>query len=278
MPDVHGAITIAEESTAWPGVTARTEDGGLGFQFKWNMGWMHDTLHYMQEDPVYRRWHHHNMTFAMVYAYSERFVLPLSHDEVVHGKGSLLGKMPGDRWQKFANLRAYLAFMWTHPGKKLMFMGGEFGQMAEFDHDGSPHWHLLDDELHHGVQKLVRDLNRLYREEPALHRLDTEPGGFEWIVGDDTGNSVFAWRRLDGAGRELVTVCNFTPVPRHGYRVGMPRGGKWVEVVNSDAGVYGGSNVGNAGLIYTEEVAAHGRQQSAVLVLPPLGTIVLRAD
>jgi len=259
-------------------VTARTEDGGLGFQFKWNMGWMHDTLHYMHEDPVYRQWHHHNMTFAMVYAYSEKFVLPLSHDEVVHGKGSLLGKMPGDRWQKFANLRAYFAFMWTHPGKKLMFMGGEFGQMAEFDHDGSPHWHLLDDDLHHGVQRLVRDLNRLYREEPALHRLDTEPGGFEWIIGDDTANSVFAWRRVDGAGRELITVCNFTPVPRHGYRVGLPRAGRWVEVLNSDAGVYGGSNVGNGGVIYTDEISAHGRPQSAALVLPPLGTVVLRAD
>ena len=278
MPDVHGAITIAEESTAWPGVTARIEDGGLGFQFKWNMGWMHDTLHYMHEDPINRQWHHHNMTFARVYAYSEKFVLPLSHDEVVHGKGSLLGKMPGDRWQKFANLRAYFAFMWAHPGKKLMFMGGEFGQMAEFDHDGSPHWHLLDDELHHGVQRLVRDLNRLYREEPALHRLDTEPGGFEWIIGDDSANSVFAWRRTDGAGRELITVCNFTPVPRHGYRIGMPRAGRWVEIVNSDAGVYGGSNVGNGGVIYTDDVAAHGRPQSASLVLPPLGTVVLRAD
>ncbi len=275
---MHGAITVAEESTAWPGVTAPVEDGGLGFQFKWNMGWMHDTLHYMQDDPIHRRYHHHSMTFGMVYAYSERFVLPLSHDEVVHGKGSLLGKMPGDRWQRFANLRAYFAFMWTHPGKKLMFMGGEFGQLAEFDHDGSPHWHLLDDELHHGVQKLVRDLNRVYRAEPALHVLDCEPGGFEWIVGDDAQNSVLAYRRMDGAGRQLVAVCNFTPVPRYGYRIGMAHHGRWSEILNTDAAVYGGSNVGNGGLIYTEDVPSHGKPHSAALILPPLATIVLRAE
>ncbi|MEA3122255.1 MAG: 1,4-alpha-glucan branching enzyme, partial [Paraburkholderia sp.] len=184
-PGVPGAITLAEESTAWPGVTARVEQGGLGFNFKWNMGWMHDTLHYMHEDPVYRRYHHHNMTFGMIYAYSERYVLPLSHDEVVHGKGSLLGKMPGDRWQRFANLRAYFGFMWTHPGKKLLFMGGEFAQHTEFDHDGSPGWHLLDDPMHRGVQLLVRDLNRLYAGETALYALDAEPGGFEWLIGDD---------------------------------------------------------------------------------------------
>ncbi|MFC0401344.1 1,4-alpha-glucan branching protein GlgB [Paraburkholderia rhizosphaerae] len=278
MPGVHGAMTVAEESTAWPGVTAPVDSGGLGFQFKWNMGWMHDTLHYMHEDPVHRRWHHHNMTFGMVYAYSERFVLPLSHDEVVHGKGSLLGKMPGDRWQRFANLRAYFGFMWTHPGKKLMFMGGEFGQMAEFDHDGSPHWHLLDDDLHHGVQKLVRDLNRMYRGEPALYQMDSEPGGFEWIIGDDAANSVYAFRRMDGAGREIVAICNFTPVPRHHYRIGMSRHGRWSEILNTDAAVYGGSNVGNGGLIFTEDVPSHGRPQSASLILPPLATVVLRAD
>jgi len=278
VPGVPGAITIAEESTAWPGVTARVEEGGLGFNFKWNMGWMHDTLHYMQEDPVYRQYHHHNMTFGMVYAYSERFVLPLSHDEVVHGKGSLLGKMPGDTWQKFANLRAYFGFMWTHPGKKLLFMGGEFGQIAEFNHDASPHWHLLDDAHHHGVQLLVRDLNRLYSHEPALHLLDSEPGGFDWLVGDDSANSVFAYRRTDGAGRELVVVCNMTPVPRVGYRVGMPREGRWSEVLNTDAGVYGGSNMGNGGLIHTEAIQSHGWPHSASLTLPPLATIVLRAD
>ena len=277
-PGVPGAITIAEESTAWPGVTARPEDGGLGFQFKWNMGWMHDTLHYMQEDPVYRRYHHHNMTFGMVYAYSERFVLPLSHDEVVHGKGSLLGKMPGDRWQQFANLRAYFGFMWTHPGKKLLFMGGEFAQYAEFNHDASPHWHLLDDPMHHGVQMLVRDLNRLYGAEPALHALDTEPGGFEWLVGDDSANSVFAYRRCDGSGREVAVVCNFTPVPRQGYRIGMQRAGWWSEVLNTDSAVYGGSNVGNSGGAATEGVPSHGKPQSVLLTLPPLATIVLRAE
>ncbi|MFP6561022.1 1,4-alpha-glucan branching protein GlgB [Paraburkholderia sp. B3] len=273
VPQRPGVITIAEESTAWPGVSARPEDGGLGFQFKWNMGWMHDTLHYLHEDPVYRRYHHHEMTFAMVYAWSERFVLPLSHDEVVHGKGSLLGKMPGDRWQRFANLRAYLGFMWAHPGKKLLFMGGEFGQMAEFDHDGTPHWHLLDDPLHRGTQTLVRDLNLLYASEPALHTLDAEPGGFEWLVSDDAENSVLAWRRVDGTGREMVAVCNFTPVPRHGYRIGMPQPGQWDEVLNTDAAVYGGSNMGNGGQIATEPVASHGRPQSAALVLPPLGTL-----
>ena len=277
-PGVPGAITIAEESTAWPGVTARPEDGGLGFNFKWNMGWMHDTLHYMHEDPVYRRYHHHNMTFGMVYAYSERFVLPLSHDEVVHGKGSLLGKMPGDRWQQFANLRAYFGFMWTHPGKKLLFMGGELAQYGEFNHDASPHWHLIDDPMHHGVQTLVRDLNRLYATEPALHALDSEPGGFEWLVGDDSANSVFAYRRCDGSGREVVIVCNLTPVPRHGYRIGVQRAGWWAEVLNTDAAVYGGSNVGNNGGVVTEGVTSHGKPQSVVLTLPPLATIVLRAQ
>ncbi len=277
-PGVPGAITIAEESTAWPGVSAPVEEGGLGFNFKWNMGWMHDTLHYMQEDPIYRRYHHHNMTFGMIYAYSERFVLPLSHDEVVHGKGSLLGKMPGDRWQRFANLRAYFGFMWTHPGKKLLFMGGEFGQDWEFDHDGSPRWNLLDDPMHNGVQLLVRDLNRLYAGEPALYATDSEPGGFEWLVGDDSDNSVFAYRRCDGSGAELAIVCNFTPVPRRGYRIGLQRAGHWAEVLNTDASVYGGSNVGNGGAIVTETIASHGKPQSAALVLPPLATIVLRAS
>jgi 1,4-alpha-glucan branching enzyme len=277
-PGVPGAITIAEESTAWPGVTARIENGGLGFNYKWNMGWMHDTLHYMREEPIYRRYHHHNMTFGMVYAYSERFVLPLSHDEVVHGKGSLIGKMPGDRWQRFANLRAYFGFMWTHPGKKLLFMGGEFAQVAEFDHDASPQWHLLDDPMHHGVQLLVRELNRLYDEEPALHVLDADPGGFEWLVGDDSENSVFAYRRNDGRGRELVVVCNFTPVPRRGYRVGLQRAGRWQEILNTDASMYGGSNVGNSGFVDSEPIESHGKPQSAALTLPPLATIVLRAQ
>ncbi len=278
VPQRPGVITIAEESTAWPGVTAPVANGGLGFDFKWNMGWMHDTLRYMSYDPIHRRHHHHDMTFALVYAWSERFVLPLSHDEVVHGKGSLLGKMPGDRWQRFANLRAYFAFMWSHPGKKLLFMGGEFAQMAEFDHDGTPHWDLLDDPLHRGVQSLVRDLNRVYVSEPSLHALDAEPGGFEWLIGDDAANSVFAFRRVDGSGRELVTVCNFTPVPRHGYRIGMPQAGQWEELVNTDAETYGGTNMGNGGLVVTEDVPSHGKPQSVALMLPPLGTLILRAQ
>ncbi len=275
---IPGAITVAEESTAWPGVTANVESGGLGFDFKWNMGWMHDTLHYMQEDPVYRQYHHHLYTFGMVYAYSERFVLPLSHDEVVHGKGSLINKMPGDRWQKFANLRAYFGFMWTHPGKKLLFMGGEFGQFAEFNHDESPHWHLLDDSMHGGLQKLVRDLNHLYTSEPALHKLDSDSRGFEWLVGDDNANSVYAYRRTDAEGRDVVVVCNMTPVPRLAYRIGLPRRGRWSEVFNSDASIYGGSNMGNGGVIHTDDYPSHGREQSAALTLPPLATIVLRAD
>lgn len=275
---IPGAIMVAEESTAWPGVTASLESGGLGFDFKWNMGWMHDTLHYMEEDPINRKYHHNMFTFGMVYAYSERFVLPLSHDEVVHGKGSLIGKMPGDHWQKFANLRAYLGFMWTHPGKKLLFMGGEFGQFGEFNHDTSPHWHLLDDVFHGGLQKWVRDLNRVYGEEPALHKLDSDPRGFDWLIGDDAGNSVFAFRRTDGEGRECVVISNMTPVPRVGYRIGLPRDGRWSEIVNSDASIYGGSNMGNGGVIHAEHVFSHGREWSAALTLPPLATIVLRAD
>jgi 1,4-alpha-glucan branching enzyme len=254
------------------------ENGGLGFDFKWNMGWMHDTLHYMEEDPINRKYHHNMFTFGMVYAYSERFLLPLSHDEVVHGKGSLIGKMPGDHWQKFANLRAYLGFMWTHPGKKLLFMGGEFGQFGEFNHDTSPHWHLLDDAFHGGLQKLVRDLNRVYAEEPALYKLDSDPHGFDWLIGDDSANSVFAFRRTDGEGRECVVISNMTPVPRLGYRVGLPKGGKWSEIVNSDASVYGGSNMGNGGVIHAESISSHGREWSAELTLPPLSTIVLRAE
>lgn len=272
-----GAITIAEESTAWPGVTAPVEEGGLGFDFKWNMGWMHDSLDYMSRDPLYRRYHHGEMTFSMVYAYSERFVLPLSHDEVVHGKGSLLGKMPGDRWQRFANLRAYLSFMWTHPGKKLLFMGGELGQLAEWNHDQSPHWHLLEDPLHAGVQHLVGDLNRLYTSHAALHERDSDPAGFQWLIGDDASNSVFAYRRMAEQG-EVVVVVNLTPNPHFGYRVGLPQGGRWREVFNSDAAIYGGSNQGNGGGIQSEDVAQHGQPCSAALVLPPLSCVILAAD
>jgi 1,4-alpha-glucan branching enzyme len=271
-----GAVMIAEESTAWPGVSAPVEEGGLGFHYKWNMGWMHDTLHYMQEDPINRRWHHDQMTFGLVYAFSERFVLPLSHDEVVHGKGSLIGKMPGDDWQKRANLRAYLGFMWTHPGKKLIFMGIELAQPTEWNHDSQLPWPLLDDPRHRGVQELVRDLNRTYREFPALHRRDADPGGFSWVVGDDVGASVYAFlREGEERDRPVLVVCNLTPVPRHGYRIGVPVAGQWREILNTDATAYGGSGVGNMGKVEAELVESHGRAASLTLTLPPLSTIIL---
>jgi 1,4-alpha-glucan branching enzyme len=274
-----GAVLIAEESTAWPGVSRPADEGGLGFDYKWNMGWMHDTLHYIQENPVHRRWHHDNITFGLVYAFSERFVLPLSHDEVVYGKRSLIGKMPGDVWQRFANLRAYLAFMWTHPGKKLLFMGGEFGQEAEWNHDTELDWSLLDDARHAGLQRLVRDLNARYRETPALHRNDSSPEGFRWVVLHDREASVFAYLRF-GAPEDppVLVVCNFTPVPRSGYRLGVPRGGYWREVLNSDAAVYGGSNMGNAG--GAEAVPAEGGEFPCALslALPPLATLILQAS
>jgi len=272
-----GAMTIAEESTAWPGVTAPVESDGLGFTYKWNMGWMHDTLRYMSKDPVHRPHHHHDMMFGMVYAYSERFILPLSHDEVVHGKGSLLAKMPGDPWQKFANLRAYLGFMWTHPGRKLLFMGGEIGEDREWNHDSAVDWSACADPAHAGVQRLVGDLNRLYRELPALHRRDSEPDGFAWLVGDDRDNSVFAYLRRDGERKVLVAI-NMTPVPRQGYRVGVPRAGRWVERLNTDASAYGGSGMGNAGSVRTVETPAHGHAQSLVLTLPPLSTLLLEPE
>ncbi|MCK8784048.1 1,4-alpha-glucan branching protein GlgB [Roseomonas sp. NAR14] len=274
-----GAVTIAEESTAWPGVTAPLAEGGLGFTYKWNMGWMHDTLHYMEQDPAWRKYHHGEMTFGIVYAWSEKFVLPLSHDEVVHGKGSLYGKMPGDAWQKLANLRAYFSFMWTHPGRKLLFMGGELAQPTEWNHDSQVTWPLLDDPGHAGVQKLVRDLNALYREVPAFHRLDASPDGFRWVVGDDAEQSVFAYLRQGAEGdAPALVVCNMTPVPRHGYRVGVPRGGWWREVLNSDAEGYGGSNLGNAGGVSADAPGTHGFDQSLSLVLPPLATVVFLAE
>ena len=269
------ATTHAEESTAFPDVSRPTFAGGLGFHFKWNMGWMHDTLHYMQEDPINRRYHHHHMTFGMVYAYSENFVLPLSHDEVVYGKGSLLGKMPGDEWQKFANLRAYFGFMWTHPGKKLIFMGGEFGQVGEWNHDRSLDWHLLEQPGHEGMRRLVRDLNTMYQEIPALHELDCDPAGFEWVDTSNVEQSVIAFMRKDRAGNPVLIVSNFTPVPRHEYRIGVPLPGRWVERLNTDSEIYGGSNVGNMGGKDAEEVSVHGRPYSIPLSLPPLGTIVL---
>lgn len=271
-----GAITIAEESTAFPGVTAAPEHGGLGFTFKWNMGWMNDTLRYVEEDPINRRWHHGLMTFGPVYAFSERFILPLSHDEVVHGKGSLLSKMPGDRWQQFANLRAYLGFMWAHPGKKLMFMGGEFAQRHEWHHDGELDWAVLSDPANAGVQALVRDLNALYRAEGALHESDADERGFAWAVGDDAENSVFAFHRRSPYGAPpLICVVNMTPVPRHDYRIGVPEG-RWREVLNTDAERYGGSGIGHAETLTTDAISAHGEAQSIALTLPPLATLILR--
>ncbi|WP_137924774.1 1,4-alpha-glucan branching protein GlgB [Cupriavidus sp. 2SB] len=273
-----GALTIAEESTAWPGVTASVESGGLGFHFKWNMGWMHDTLRYLSHEPIHRPWHHGDMTFGMVYAWSEAFVLPISHDEVVHGKGSMIGKTPGDDWQKFANLRAYYGFMWTHPGKKLLFMGGEFAQWREWNHDTELDWPLLDQPAHRGVHSLVRDLNRLYRDLPALHAMDHRSEGFQWIVGDDHQNSVFAYlRRAAPHSNDVVlVVVNMTPVPREGYRLGVPCAGVWEESLNTDAAIYGGSNVGNGGRVSTDASPSHGQAHSLALTLPPLATLILR--
>ena len=274
-----GGLLIAEESTAFPGVTSPAEYGGLGFTQKWNMGWMHDTLAYMETEPVYRSYHHNEMTFGLVYAFSERFLLPISHDEVVHGKGSLLNKMPGDDWQKFANLRAYLGFMWTQPGKKLLFMGCEIGQWSEWNHDAQVDWGLLDYLPHRGVQHLLRDLNHAYAGLPALHARDFSPEGFQWIIGDDWQQSVFAWLRLgrDGDAPVLV-VCNMTPVPRHDYRIGVPVMGFWKEVVNSDAAEYGGSGLGNGGGLGADAIPSHGQSSSLLLTLPPLSTIILRPE
>ena len=272
--EADGAMTVAEESTAWPSVSLPTYLGGLGFGYKWNMGWMHDTLSYIGEDPVYRKYHHHQLTFGLIYAFSENFVLPLSHDEVVHGKGSLLGKMPGDRWQKFANLRAYFGFMFAHPGKKLLFMGGELAQEREWNHDASLDWHLLDDPMHHGVQTVVRDLNRLYRELPALHRRDCESEGFEWLELHDSEQSVLVFMRRAGDAPNVVVACNFTPLPRYGYRVGVPLPGYYRERLNTDAALYGGANIGNGGGVAADQVASHGRPCSLSLTLPPLATVI----
>ncbi len=272
----RGAVSIAEESTAFPMVSRPVYLGGLGFTYKWNMGWMHDTLGYIGRDPIHRRYHSDNLTFGMLYAYSENFVLPLSHDEVVHGKGSLYGRMPGDRWQKFANLRLYFSFMFTYPGKKLLFMGGELAQEREWNHNSSLDWHLLDDPMNRGVQGLVRDLNHLYREVPALHRRDCSPEGFEWIDCSDIDHSVYSYiRRGDRAEDVAVVVANFTPLVHRGYRIGVPEGGVWLERLNSDAGLYGGSNVGNGGSVQAEEIPCHGRPYSVALDLPPLGALVL---
>jgi 1,4-alpha-glucan branching enzyme len=274
--EAEGATTVAEESTSWPSVSRPTYLGGLGFGYKWNMGWMHDTLEYIRQDPVYRKYHHHQLTFGLIYAFSENFILPLSHDEVVHGKGSLIGKMPGDDWQKFANLRAYYGFMFSHPGKKLLFMGGEFAQGREWNHDASLDWHLLDDPMHKGVQSLMRDLNHLYQELPALHQKDSEPDGFEWLELHDSQQSVLAYLRRGRDGeRPVVVLCNFTPMPRYDYRIGVPLPGYYRERVNTDAATYGGSNLGNGGGVWAEDSSSHGRPHSLRLTLPPLGTVIL---
>jgi len=251
----------------------------LGFGYKWNLGWMHDTLDYMAKNPIFRKFHHNRLTFGLLYAFTENFILPLSHDEVVHGKGSLLGKMPGDRWQKFANLRAYYAFLYTQPGKKLLFMGGEFAQEREWNHDVSLDWHLTNDDMHAGVQKLVRDLNWLYRGRPALHQRDCESEGFSWIDCNDADSSVISYLRKAADPNDfVVVVCNFTPVVRHGYRIGVPRAGKYREIMNTDSKFYGGSDVGNSGDVLTQDRPSHGMTASLSLTLPPLGVLVLAPE
>ena len=267
--------TIAEESTAWPMVSRPTHLGGLGFGLKWNMGWMHDTLAYFRQDPVHRKYHHSRLTFSIWYAFSENFVLPLSHDEVVHGKGSLIGKMPGDEWQQFASLRLLFGYQWTHPGKKLLFMGGEFGQKREWQHDESLEWHVLQYPLHAGVQRWVRDLNRLYRDTPALHELDFSDAGFSWIDCDDADVSVISFLRRDRSGGVALVACNFTPVPRERYQIGVPHAGRWRERLNSDAADYGGSGQGNLGALDTSQIPAHGHAFSLHVRLPPLAVVVL---
>jgi 1,4-alpha-glucan branching enzyme len=272
-----GVLMSAEESTAWPGVSRPVYLGGLGFGMKWNMGWMHDTLAYFEHDPVHRKHHHHQLTFSLIYAFSENFILPLSHDEVVHGKRSLLGKMPGDPWQRLANLRSLYAYMWAHPGKKLLFMGGEIAQEREWDAEGSLDWHLLERPGHSGVQSLVRDLNAHYRSEPALWEVDFDPAGFRWLEANDGDNNVLAFLRLSrGDETPVVCVCNFSPIPRYGYRVGLPRAGSWTELLNTDSEYYGGSGVGNLGVVQAEKKPWHDQPFSAEVTLPPLGVVWFR--
>ncbi|MEE4174262.1 MAG: 1,4-alpha-glucan branching protein GlgB [Xanthomonadales bacterium] len=275
---LEGAGSHAEESTAWPGVSRPTDAGGLGFTYKWNMGWMNDTLSYMKEEPVHRKHHHDKMTFGLVYAFTENFILPLSHDEVVHGKGSLLGKMPGDDWQRFANLRAYFGFMWAHPGKKLLFMGGEFAQQREWNHDASLDWHLLDHAPHRGMRDLVRDLNTRYRAEPALHEVDFSDAGFEWIDCTDRDASVFSWVRWSARGRWIVSVSNFTPVVRHGFRMGVPDARRYRVLLNTDEDRYGGSGGLATDVLEVDDMEANGRSASIELTLPPLATIWLAPE
>ena len=270
-----GIVTIAEESTAFPGVSQPSYSGGLGFGFKWNMGFMHDTLQYMSRDPIHRRHHHNDLTFGLLYAFSENFVLPLSHDEVVHGKGSLLTKMGGDTWAKFAGLRAYFAFMWAYPGKKLLFMGQEFAPWDEWGEAKSLDWHLLEFEPHKGVQTLIADLNKLYKSSPAMHGRDCEGEGFQWLIADDHTNSVFAWARWAGEASPIVSISNLTPVPRVGYVVPMPRAGRWIEKINSDALSYGGTGLGNGGSVLAIAKETAGQPAEAILTLPPMATLIL---
>jgi 1,4-alpha-glucan branching enzyme len=272
-----GSSTIAEESTAFPSVSRPTWVGGLGFTFKWNMGWMHDILTYTSKDPVHRRYEHQHLTFSLLYAWNENFMLPFSHDEVVHGKGAMLAKMPGDEWQKAANLRALYAFMYTHPGKKLMFMGSEFGQWREWSHDRSLDWHLLDQPAHAGLRQFVADINRLYASQPSLYEVDFEAAGFDWIDCNDTDSSVIAFvRRARDPHDWVLVVLNWTPIVRQSYRIGVPEPGFYQELINTDASPYGGSNVGNAGGLTADPIAAHGHPYSLNLTLPPLGGLVLR--
>jgi 1,4-alpha-glucan branching enzyme len=271
-----GVMMVAEESTAWPGVTKPTDSDGLGFGFKWNMGWMHDTLVYVSKEPVHRQYHHNQMTFAAVYAWSENFVLPISHDEVVHGKRSLVSKIPGDPWRQRATVRALLAFMFSFPGKQLLFMGIELADEEEWSEQRGLNWGLLDDPAHRGVSDLVRDLNTAYRGDPALWSQDTTPDGFDWIVGDDAANNTFAFQRRSADGSVLVCVANFAAIPHENYRLGLPRGGTWKEIINTDAEHYGGSGVGNLGAVYADDFGAHGLPASATLTVPPLGALWLR--
>jgi 1,4-alpha-glucan branching enzyme len=271
-------MVIAEESTAWPKVSGETKDGGLGFSMKWNMGWMHDTLDYISKDPIYRRHHHNQLTFSSLYAFNEKFILPLSHDEVVHGKGSLFRKMPGDNWQKYANLRLLFGYMYGHPGKKLLFMGNEFGEINEWDHEKSINWRLLNQEIHKKLQIWVNDLNNLYRNEPALHKFDFDSRGFEWIDIGDWTNSVISFIRKDLQSEDIIlVVCNFTPVLRNSYRLGVPRSGVWNEILNSDSNIYGGSNQGNLGRVETRNIPVHNRNQSIEINVPPLGVIFFKS-
>ncbi len=273
------ALMIAEESTSWPGVSRPVYLGGLGFGFKWNMGWMNDTLSYISKEPIHRKYHHDNLTFGLVYAFHENFILVLSHDEVVHGKRALIDKMPGDRWQKFANLRVFYAFQYAHPGKKLLFMGGELGQWQEWNSQESIHWHLLSEPDHAGLKRFVRDLNTLYRGEPALYEQDFDPEGFEWISLHDASNSVLSFlRRTRSHDAPLIFACNFTPIPRENYRIGVPTPGTYRELINSDSERYGGSNMGNLGIVHTEPIASHGHPQSLQITLPPLAAVIFKPE